>query len=88
MWAVTMVKFRHRPTKQDLEKSTAYFAELAQKGTKVHQFLWTLGRYDAVLVTEGKDEMTAMENLINFPFEVATETMIGVPREEAVKMVK
>ncbi len=88
MWAVTMVKFRHKPTKQDLEKSSAYFAELAKKGTKVHQFLWTLGRYDAVVITEGKDEKSAMENLINFPFEVASETMIAVPREEAVNMVK
>jgi uncharacterized protein with GYD domain len=88
MWAVTMVKFRHKPTKQELEKSTAYFAELAKQGTKVHQFLWTLGRYDAVVVLEGKDEKTAMQNLINFPFEIASETMVAVPREEAVKMIK
>jgi len=83
-----LAKFKHKPTKAELEKSTAYFAKLAKEGTKVHQFFWTLGRYDSVAVLEGKDEKTTLQNLINFPFEIATETLVAIPREEAIKMVK
>ena len=88
MYFIVLSKFRHKPTKQELDKSTAYFAQLAKEGMKVHQFFWTLGRYDSVLILEGKDEKTAMQSLVNFPFEIATETLVAIPREEAVKMVK
>ena len=88
MYFIVLTKFRHKPTKQELDKSTAYFARLAKEGTKVHQFFWTLGRYDAVVILEGKDEKTALQNLLNFPFEIATETLVAIPREEALKMVK
>ncbi len=88
MWFIVLSKFRHKPTKQELEKSTAYFAQLAKQGTKVHQFFWTLGRYDSVLILEGKDEKTAMQNLVDYPLDTTTETLVAVPREEALKMVK
>ena len=88
MFFIILTKFRHKPTKQELEKSGAYFANLAKKGTKVHQFFWTLGRYDTVVILEGKDEKEALQNLIDFPFEIATETLVAIPREEALKMVK
>lgn len=88
MWFVTLAKFRQKPNKQDFDKMTAYFGKLAREGTKVHMSLWTLGRYDAVLILEGKDEKTAMGNLLNSPVEVATETLVAVPREEVGKMLK
>jgi len=88
MWFIILSKFRHKPTKQELDKSTAYYAELAKQGTKVHQFFWTLGRYDSVLILEAKDEKAALQSLVNYPLEIATETLVAVPREEALKMVK
>jgi uncharacterized protein with GYD domain len=88
MWFIVLSKFRHKPTKAELDKTTAYYAELAKQGTKIHQFFWTLGRYDSVAIIEGKDEKAAMQSLINFPIEVATETLVAVSREEAIKMVK
>ncbi len=88
MWFIVLSKFRHKPTRQELEKSTAYFAQLAKQGTKVHQFFWTLGRYDSVLILEGKDEKTAMQTLVDYPLDIATETLVAIPREEALKMVK
>jgi len=88
MFFVVLSKFRHKPTKHELDKSTAYFAQMSKEGTKVHAFFWTLGRYDSIAILEGKDEKTAMQYLVNFPFEIATETLVAVPREEALKMVK
>ena len=88
MQFIVLSKFRHKPTKQELEKSTAYYAELAKKGTRILQSYWTLGRYDSVFIIEGRDEKTALQALINLPLEIATETLIAIPREEAVNMVK
>jgi len=88
MWFIVLSKFRHKPTKQELDKSTAYYAELAKKGTRVHQSFWTLGRYDSVFIIEGRDEKAALQSLMNLPLEIATETLVAIPREEAVKMVK
>ncbi len=88
MWFIILSKFRHKPTKQELDRMTAYYAELAKQGTKVTQVFWTLGRYDAVLIVEGKDEKTAMQSLMNSPIDIATETLVAVPREEAIRMLK
>jgi len=88
MWFITLSKFRHKPTKQELDKMTAYYAQIAKQGTKVNQVFWTLGRYDAVLIIEGKDEKSALQSLMNSPIEIATETLVAVPREEATKLLK
>ena len=88
MFFIVLSKFRHKPTRHELDQSSAFFAQMAKEGTKVHAFYWTLGRYDTVAILEGKDEKTALQNLVNFPFELATETLVAIPREEAVKMVK
>jgi uncharacterized protein with GYD domain len=88
MLFIVLTKFRHKPTKQELEKASAYYAKLAKHGTKVRQLYRTLGRCDSVAVLESKDEKTAMESLVNYPYEIATETLTAVPREEASKMVK
>ena len=55
---------------------------------KVHQFFWTLGRYNSVLILEARDEKAALQSLVNYPLEIATETLVAIPREEALKMLK
>jgi uncharacterized protein with GYD domain len=88
MLFIILSKFRHKPTKQELDKMNSYYAELAKQGTKVTQIFWTLGRYDAVLIVEGRDEKAALQSLMNSPMEIATETLVAVPREEAIKLLK
>jgi len=66
-------------------------AEAAQKwGVKVHSNFWTLGRYDAVWITEAPDEKTAMKVTMWSPLvnNVATETLVAVSRDEAVSWLK
>ena len=82
------LKLRRSPTRQELKKASAYYAELAKPGTKVQHLYWTLGRYDSVAVLETKDERTAMESLVNYPYEIATGTLTAVPREEALKIAR
>jgi uncharacterized protein with GYD domain len=55
---------------------------------KIHSIYWTLGRYDVVFVAEAPDEKAAMAILVQFGDDVATETLIAVPREEALKLLK
>jgi len=91
MWFITLVKFRRPPTKDSLSKTQAFFQEATQKwGVKIHSTFWTLGRYDAVWITEAPDEKTAMKVALWNPVgeNIATETMVAVSRDEAASWVK
>jgi len=48
---------------------------------------WTLGRYDAINIMEAPTEKDAMKILLSFQHLVDTETMVAVPREEAIKLL-
>jgi uncharacterized protein with GYD domain len=86
---ITLAKFRKKPTKAMIAESTNLIQrDLNEKGSKILGFYWTLGRYDVVLITEAKDEKTAMKNRIRFGDMLIQETLIGVPREEAIKLVE
>ncbi len=88
MWFVTLVKWRRKPTKHDADAMTAYWAEAEKSGVKRHNVFWTLGRFDAVIITEAPDEKTAMKFALNTPTDLgATETLVAVSREEAIKML-
>jgi uncharacterized protein with GYD domain len=54
---------------------------------KILGFYWTLGRYDTVMIFEAPNEKIAMEMSINAADVVSTETMVAVPREEAIKLL-
>jgi uncharacterized protein with GYD domain len=88
MWFITLVKFRRKPTKQDTEKMGAYWASSEKMGVKLHNVFWTLGRFDVVSITEAPDEKTQMKFALNAPGDIgATETLVAVSREEAIKML-
>jgi len=90
MWFITLVKFRRQPTKADTEAMNKRWAEAAKWGIKRHEAYWTLGRYDAVFVTEAPDEKTAMRFAIEASGSglAASETMVAVSRDEAVSWLK
>jgi uncharacterized protein with GYD domain len=58
------------------------------EGTKILGQYWTLGRYDAIIITEGPDEKSTMKALLRWGDLVSTETLVAVPREEALKLVE
>jgi uncharacterized protein with GYD domain len=89
MWFIILAKFRRKPTKQDTEKMSSYYAEAAKWGVKRHSAFWTLGRYDAVFIIEAPDEKTAMKFVINTPTDLAaTETLVAITREDALKLMQ
>jgi uncharacterized protein with GYD domain len=78
---ITLYKFRRKITKADVDNADKVFS-----GTRSHGAWWTLGRYDAVRVYEAADAKAAMK--LNLALEgAASETLVAVPREEAVKLV-
>ncbi|MEK6570595.1 MAG: GYD domain-containing protein [Bacteroidota bacterium] len=83
MITITLVKFRHRPTKEEIEKAPQAIQEA---GAKIISSYWTLGRYDAVVTVEAPDERVAMQGLSKLLDAAATETLVAIPREEALKL--
>ena len=83
MITITLVKFRRRPTKKELDRVPKVIQE---GGGKVVSIYWTLGHYDAVATLEVPDERAAMKIWSQLLEPAATETLIAVPREEAIKL--
>jgi len=79
-------RWRGKITKEAIEKTNKILA--SEPRVKVLEFYWTLGRYDSVLIVEGPDEKTVMKLLLQAGDYVATETMVAIPREEAIKLLK
>jgi len=85
---ISLVKWRKKPTKETVAQNTKLFEQMVKEGSKIIARYWTLGRYDAVVITEGKDEKTAMKSLLRFGDMVSTETLVALTREEAIKLLE
>jgi len=83
---VTLHRWRGKITKEAIEKTNKILA--SEPRVKVLGFYWTLGRYDSVLIVEGPDEKTAMKMILQAGDYVASESMVAIPREEAIKLLK
>jgi uncharacterized protein with GYD domain len=89
MIGITLAKWKKKPTKAMIAETTKMFEQMGKEaGVKILGFYWTLGRYDVVLIAEAKDEKTAMKYLIRFGDMLSPETLVAVPREEAIKLVE
>ena len=84
---ITLSRFRRKPTKQMIAESDKLFKQAAKEGQKVLGLYWTLGRYDGVLVGEMPDEKACMKAALRWGDIASTETLVAVPREEAVKLL-
>jgi len=86
LFFITLTKWKTAPTKQIVDQATKTFEDLEKQGIKIHVY-WTLGRYDAVSIIEAPTEKDAMKMLLGFQGLIDTETMVAVPREEAIKLL-
>jgi len=85
---ITLARWKRKPTKEGVAQSSKLFEQMVKEGGKIVGMYWTLGRYDAVVITEGKDEKTAMKALLRWGDMLSTETLIAVTREEARKLLE
>ncbi|MCS6783967.1 MAG: GYD domain-containing protein [Candidatus Caldarchaeum sp.] len=81
---VTLIKFRRKLTKDDVSKTDQIIK--SNPSVKVREMLWTFGQYDGLLVAEAPDVDTYMQFVLQFSDYLATETLVAVPREKALKL--
>ena len=85
---VSFGRFRKKTTKDTIDNSSRLVEKMASEGIKVLSWYWTLGRYDALVILDAPDEKTFMKAMLRFGDFVATETMVAVTREEAMRLVE
>ena len=83
---VLLAKFRRKPKKEDVRRTPEILTKCGAKQTLAA--FWTFGRYDAVLAFEADSEEVAMKIALEFSDLASTETLIAVPREEALRLLE
>jgi len=81
---VILGKFRKRPTKDTPVQANKIIEEAKKEGIKFVKMYWTLGRYDTCAVVEAPNERAIMKWGLAMSDILATETMVAVPRDEAL----
>jgi uncharacterized protein with GYD domain len=84
---ISLVKFRKKPTKEIIAQNLKLMEQEAKEGVKVISIDWTLGRYDAVVILEAPNEKAVMKGNIMRGDAMIHETLVGIPAEEARKLV-
>jgi uncharacterized protein with GYD domain len=86
---ITLIKWKKAPSKAtqtEVDEGTRMKEEWEKQGIKMNVY-WTLGRYDAVWIMEAPTEKEAMKRLLVWQDIIETETMVAIPREEAIKLL-
>ena len=84
---VSLAKFRKKPNKESTGDAAKMVEDFKKMGIKVLNWNWTLGRYDAVFIFEAASEKEAMKTGRDISEWVATETLVAIPRQEAVNLL-
>jgi uncharacterized protein with GYD domain len=84
---INLGKFRKKPNKEAAGDATKMMEEFKKKGIKVLSWYWTLGRYDTVFIFEAATERDAMKLSVDISDWVTTETLVAIPRQEAVNLL-
>jgi len=86
MWFITLVKMKKAPNAKDAEAMNKMMMDAAQKmGVKIHQGFMTLGRYDAVWISEAPDISGPMRMSMMGADSAEAETLVATSYEEAMK---
>lgn len=82
---ITLIKFKKKA--RDVSEVGKKIMQNLPPGVKMIGTYWTLGRYDAVWVYEGKDEKDAIKLFVDAGDVASTETLVAIPRDEAMKLL-
>lgn len=87
---ITLGKFRKKPTKETAAATDKAISQIQKAGVKVLGMYVTLGRYDSVVIVDAPDK-GAIEGAIKTAMAgsdyIATETLVALKREDAVKLI-
>jgi len=89
MWFITLVKLKKAPNAQEMAQMNKMMQDAASKlGVKIHQGFMTLGRYDAVWISEAPDISGPMRLSMMGLDSASAETLVATSYEDAMKWVK
>jgi uncharacterized protein with GYD domain len=89
MLFITLVKFRKKPTKEMIAQNLSFQEMEAKKeGIKNIATYWTIGRYDAVVITEAPNEKAHMKSIMRRGDFLSNESLVAIPAVEARKLVE
>ncbi len=88
MLFVGLLKFTKKMDRDLVDLTIRRIAADARDGIRFHSIVWTLGRYDGVVLFEAPDEKAAMRIAIDRRDYMDVETLVAVPVEEARKLVE
>ena len=84
---ISLAKWKQKPTPEMIREADKLWDQLRKEGGKVISAYWTIGRYDAIVTLEAPSERAALKALMRWGDYLNTETLVAVPREEAVKLL-
>ena len=84
---ISLGKMRKKPLKETTEQGTKIVDEMKNKGIKIIGWYWTLGRYDTAVIFEAANEKEALKFSLAVGDIVESETLVAIPREEAIKLL-
>jgi uncharacterized protein with GYD domain len=84
---ISLGKMKKKPSKEMTGQATKAVEELGKRGIKVLGWYWTLGRYDTAIIFEAANEKEALKSAFEVADFVWSETLVAIPREEAIKLL-
>jgi len=84
---ISLGKMRKKPVKDTAIQATSIVDAMKERGIKILGWYWTLGRYDTAVIFEAENEKQALKAALDVGDIVASETLVAIPREEAIKLL-
>ena len=88
MWFITLLKFKRKPSKQDLAAFDKALAKARKSGLKLVGDYYTFGRFDDVIITQAPDDKTVMRFFLSLGDVASTETLRAVSQKEGRRLLK
>ena len=85
---VSLAKWRKKPTKEMISEMDHNWDLLKRDGGNLLQAYWTFGRYDAVVILDAPNEKIALKALMRGGDHLNIETLLAIPRGDAVKLLE
>ena len=82
---ITLLRFKKKA--RDVTEVGKKIMQNLPSSVKIIGTYWTLGRFDAVWVYEASSEKDAIKLFIDAGDVASTETLVALPREEAMKLL-
>jgi len=86
MLFIALIKFKKRA--RDVVEIGKTVMKNLPEGVKIISTYWTLGEYDAVWIYEAPNEKVAVKIGIEAGEAMQTQTLVAIPRDEAMKLLE